>query len=145
MRDREDWIWLQPDRHLGKVFEAPSNEVYSCTKKESLADSENPDIIGSTVPVKPILKCENSSKLYSLSSIANQLVTQEGQGLILSVVFNISFCLIKQFYLIKEKWETTSKMGEHNCSSIKKCTDMLIWSSRLLCVLIRIFTQTQFF
>ena len=101
-------------------FEAPSNEVYSCTKKESLADSENPDIIGSTVPVKPILKCENSSKLYSLSSIANQLVTQEGQGLILSVVFNISFCLIKQFYLIKEKWETTSKMGEHNCSSIRK-------------------------
>ena len=101
-------------------FEAPSNEVYSCTKKESLADSENPDIIGSTVPVKPILKCENSSKLYSLSSIANQHVTQEGQGLILSVVFNISFCLIKQFYLIKEKWETTSKMGEHNCSSIRK-------------------------
>ena len=84
-------------------FEAPSNEVYSCTKKESLADLENPDIIGSTVPVKPILKCENSSKLYCLSSIANQLVTQEGQGLILPVVFNISFCLIKQFYLIKEK------------------------------------------
>ena len=84
-------------------FEAPSNKVYRCTKKESLADLENPDIIGSTVPVKPILKCENSSKLYSLSSIANQLVTQEGQGLILSVVFNISFCLIKQFYLIKEK------------------------------------------
>lgn len=27
MRDREDWIWLQPDRHLGKVFEAPSNET----------------------------------------------------------------------------------------------------------------------
>ena len=101
-------------------FEAPSNEVYSCTKKESLADSENPDIIGSTVPVKPILKCENSSKLYSLSSIANQHVTQEGQGLILSVVFNISFCLIKQFYLIKQKWETTSKMGEHNCSSMRK-------------------------
>ena len=68
-------------------FEAPSNKVYSCTKKESLADSENPDIIGSTVPVKPILKCENSSKLYCLSSIANQLVTQEGQGLILPVFF----------------------------------------------------------
>ena len=68
-------------------FEVPSNEAYSCTKKESLADLENPDIIGSTVPVKPIPKYENSSKLYCSSSIANQLVTQEGQGLILSVFF----------------------------------------------------------
>ena len=68
-------------------FEVPSNEAYSCTKKESLADLEDPDIIGSTVPVKPILKCENSSKLYCSSSITNQLVTQEGQGLIFSVFF----------------------------------------------------------
>ena len=68
-------------------FEVPSNEAYSCTKKESLADLENPDIIGSTVPVKPILKYENSSKLYCSSSITNQLVTQEGQGLIFSVFF----------------------------------------------------------
>ena len=66
---------------------SPPNEVYRCTKKERLADLENPDIIVSTVPVKPILKCENSSKLYCLSSIANQLVTQEGQGLILPVFF----------------------------------------------------------
>lgn len=40
---------------------SPPNEVYRCTKKERLADLENPDIIGSTVPVKPILKCENSN------------------------------------------------------------------------------------
>ena len=59
-------------------FEVPSNEAYSCTKKESLADLENPDIVGSTVPVKPILKYENSRELYCSSSITNQLVTQEG-------------------------------------------------------------------